>query len=441
MSWSWNDPIDETTNIQSAEFLNTILAACHERGIALDVSPVQVGDDIQDHTWLRAIQDKFRFQFGLWLPRTTIPQDYIDSTVVFWDFAQLREHLGFGTLTSWRRKKPREIMTLSDTFDTNLNPAVDGQKAIRLWSVDGSRPQGVYERIDGVWRLSYGQPDVLDSDLPVPNHVQPGLHRAGDYIGAFLYREIRDMLNEMTVKGMTLPVNINHPSSQMKVGEGSIPIEEYVYLEQEPEQWPEQLPEHLIRDGMSAAMALAEADYAANPATPYNATAYMLGIRQPGLARTLGLGISHVVQNAYYISSCDALITRSQAVFTIDNLLPCRKHIDYFNRAFHAGGWASLGYHTVFDPVDDPVSAEVEGVHHWYGEDVDESTSRDTAVLGSLLLPDTGAIPCPSIDVPFFTRTVHRGYQATPWNGASVGHIQAMINYEVEGGFQYTLNT
>jgi hypothetical protein len=115
-------------------------------------------------------------------------------------FAGVRAAAGLATTTGYRRKRPREIAATSDAADTEGNAAADGHRARLLAS-----PYGIWVRASGAWvasSLPDGPPDVLDTDAAAPFACSVsgntyGAIAEGDYIGPWLFAEMRDMCNAM----------------------------------------------------------------------------------------------------------------------------------------------------------------------------------------------------------------------------------------------------
>jgi hypothetical protein len=106
--------------------------------------------------------------------------------------------------TTWRRKRPREVTLNSfgltaGTTDSQGNTIAVGMKAINLSATFGLRSR-VYEctavGASTTWALNTTHPpDTLDSHAAAPDTVGGGTHLSGDYIGPWLFTEVRDVLN------------------------------------------------------------------------------------------------------------------------------------------------------------------------------------------------------------------------------------------------------
>ena len=213
------------------------------------------------------------------LQQTLIPQmvpDYKNGGVA-WTIATWRAAAGINS-SGFRRKKPREISSTSQTSDNDSNAAADGQQAYLLsnglphrydssatpkWQVTEATksvtsitrvgqtatvtvvghnyPQGSKVRIAGASQSQYngdfvitvtsadtftitvsGSPatpatgtitaalmfrgvDVLDSDLAAPNNCAYGPMLTGDYIGPWIFNELKAGLNLLVTASS--PVN------------------------------------------------------------------------------------------------------------------------------------------------------------------------------------------------------------------------------------------
>ena len=136
---------------------------------------------------------------------------WLDPTVD-WTTKRFGHELHF-TLGSWRaaagiapggfrRKKPRQIQNPSATVDVDGNTAAAGQKAYYAWWEGYDHHTRLYEYDGANWVPTAGRPDVLDSHAAPPNTVAGGIMRAGDYIGPWLFEEIRDGLNLLVVRAV-----------------------------------------------------------------------------------------------------------------------------------------------------------------------------------------------------------------------------------------------
>jgi hypothetical protein len=142
---NWNDPTFEDAAWNSAEFLNMFVAAILERNSAADVAAVNVGEDIQGLVWSAAM-GKYRRIIG-----------------------RLQE-------AAW------ELMS-------SYSPPGTGM-ALDPWSV-------TLEKL-GISAAGFRR--VTDSGEAV------GIIQAGDYVGPWLFTQMRDLLNNLVrrVQGCTV---------------------------------------------------------------------------------------------------------------------------------------------------------------------------------------------------------------------------------------------
>ena len=228
MAWAWNDPINEDFDWSDVNTLNMFDHAVWERYNAyLTVSGAtppapwtaefSVGDDVQlatiwDDITLAGIALQSRVARGLdgavvndeggWIPKGTgLTAQNPNTTGALaaveayqYSLASLLALLGYSE-TTWHREKPREVVGLTDTTDIDGNAAAIGQLAY-------VNSLGVVRGWNGTqWAVvqPYGtRPDRLSSSSAAPNTCIAGGVSVGDYIGHWIFKQIRDVLNLMT---------------------------------------------------------------------------------------------------------------------------------------------------------------------------------------------------------------------------------------------------
>ncbi len=220
---NWNDPIDETFDWSEVGTFEQFRKAVYERVRIADYSdsditaimgalqvkylltPVTTGTDVQIFNyifwwqkWLATISPVFcsmlLYEEGVNRP--------IDDQIYLTLTADIFNNTG-----GFRRKRPREITSVGATSDSQGNARAVGQRAIYTggFSSPALITGKVYIYNGGAqWVLDTQlfPPDTLDSwNLSPPNRVNTdfnGVHSSGDYIGYWLFQEIRDVCNAMT---------------------------------------------------------------------------------------------------------------------------------------------------------------------------------------------------------------------------------------------------
>ncbi len=203
MPVGWNDNLDEA-DWSSISFLQMFRDALNERRLVINTvgspppfpTPFAVGADAQAVGVIQTMQDELQNNIigivgGTWVDASVPPiaggTSFTPETT--WTFTGVMAACGYGT--GFRRRKPREISSTTATTDTQSNTIADGMVA---YITAGATIGQAYTRTAGAWVLTPGSlPDVLDSNLAVPNRVPPGLILPGDYIGAHLFTELRDV--------------------------------------------------------------------------------------------------------------------------------------------------------------------------------------------------------------------------------------------------------
>jgi hypothetical protein len=248
MSWAWADAIPDDLStipgdVGELDIVAKLWEAHNQRAAlapGIGITPIPaVGADIQyagpaDTSIPASLPtsptDKFSIQFiQRDIERWADGDTWFDPSLVefpitatggvlpdlFLTLASLRSQASM-TSDGFRRKKPREITSLTATTDTDGNARASGQKAIfRVTDVLTFRahPQeaGRVVKFDGTnWTIPSPPEsvDVLDSHSTAPNTCAAGFFRLGDYMGGWLYREIRDALNLIYIQTPTsVPTN------------------------------------------------------------------------------------------------------------------------------------------------------------------------------------------------------------------------------------------
>lgn len=204
---AWNDVHDENTDWSAKAFLDEFWTAWHEREtvaalIAMPGSPLLPADgaEVQRATSTAPTLTSSAFSWTYLQGRLeTICTSYVDKALAAGDITMAASIMY--TLATWRteagihasgfrRRRPREITSTSALTDTQGNARATGQKAYL-------NSEGVYEFNGTAWVSSTGGPDTLDSDSAAPNHVPHGVMSAGDYIGWWIFNEVRDGINAL----------------------------------------------------------------------------------------------------------------------------------------------------------------------------------------------------------------------------------------------------
>lgn len=251
---NWADPIVAGDDLQDKALLNMLVAAINERGIAVNsnnsfpvtnwpsfLTSFSTGDNIQQAfvVWsqnggaTQALQSAVLAVLGAFADYTLAYQGYSGASlfitifpattpVAKLTFSRARQLAGLPTTYSYsgdsthastedvsqrnslfRRLRPREIDSISATFDVNGNAATAGQFARLINDVAGSGSLGkLYKCVSsGNWIRTASdslQADILDNTMLPPNCVNSNVTATvGDYVGAHLYEEVRAVTNQM----------------------------------------------------------------------------------------------------------------------------------------------------------------------------------------------------------------------------------------------------
>lgn len=192
MSWTWNDPIDDTTDWTSIGFLNQFAGAVTERCQAVGYGSsfsVGVGSILGNATSgaIKTLQNLI----VTYAPKYTWP-GFDPLTYVFPDrsYTTSQSFQNFCTWefycnavlgqTNFTRKYPREISSLTATTFVDGDTVADGDVAYY---------QGLkYKLNSGIWELT---------DVAVSVASKFGLLQAGDYIGSWIFTELMAVINSM----------------------------------------------------------------------------------------------------------------------------------------------------------------------------------------------------------------------------------------------------
>jgi hypothetical protein len=260
-------------DIQVVGFLAPYFAAVSERVIAQGGSALTApvaGDDIQNAFVINSLQSAIG-SFSGWVdtdlfdPTTTLhPTDYhIEYTL-----ATFCARTGLDPSGLFRRKRPRRVAynALSSPFDSEGNAAVAGQRAWVFHPIGGEIGLSLYDGSAWITEPYTGTlPDILDSDLAPPNHIPYGNIQAGDYIGPWLFEEIRACVYAKTI---TLLTSVFGWQQQFKSGETNL--------------W----------DGTGNPPKISKADALASALAEFNAASWATDPDYSGFAPYSGLGLS-----------------------------------------------------------------------------------------------------------------------------------------------------
>jgi hypothetical protein len=192
---AWTDTIDESTDWSDLDFLSMFRDAVNERTRAANGAAIRsfsLGNDVQHASHgslatIRYLQEEVDAVVGNYIPIDIDMSTLGESDSPAYTTATFRTAAGLHA-DGWRRKRPREISSLSAAADTQGNARATNQRAIYT--------DGLVYKFNGTsWILDVGRPDTLDSDSAAPDHVVPGYVTAGDYIGPWLFNELRDACN------------------------------------------------------------------------------------------------------------------------------------------------------------------------------------------------------------------------------------------------------
>jgi hypothetical protein len=214
---NWNDVIEAGFDWSSAEWINMLIDAVNERQSvhSVDYNPlehVSEGDVVQASGFWAEIQQRIsgslpqfcelpvRF-INLTPPRSSDDESMSKSRwVVPWSFQTIMASIGvpppsIPSEARFTRKRPRTVLSVNSLFDTESNAATVGQLA----ELNNGGPLVEFDGTEWVTPTDIEQrPDLLEPTNARPDYCRPGLCRRGDYLGEWLFRELRDILNKMT---------------------------------------------------------------------------------------------------------------------------------------------------------------------------------------------------------------------------------------------------
>lgn len=227
---AWNDTFDQTTDWSAVSFVEMFYAAYNERLQATGRSTVSLpvaGNDVQSAGFWNTLQN--------WI--STNATDFLDPSATYEGLTGTvdTKQLTFaavlaliGTSTNWRRKRPREISSTVAATDTQGNAVANGMRAI--YTGDGL----IYLRAGGAWAVDLtGPPDTLDSNSAAPDTVSKGAMSAGDYIGPWVFNQIRDAFNQLIytyalsdAAAVGRPAKMDWQNGEENTGAGSSAVSE-----------------------------------------------------------------------------------------------------------------------------------------------------------------------------------------------------------------------
>jgi hypothetical protein len=208
----------------AVSFLNMFVDAATERGnaaglVGFSPTAVSAGDDVQN---LAFIQRYAVENFTAFADPSVDPagHDPSDGTVYTYQYlADVFSAAGLDPAHGYERRRPREIDSTSATADIQGNAAAALQRAYLTIA-----PYGLFICVaSGNWTRELTQdvgPDVLSNYSAAPdavadfadtvdvdgNPVVTGMQVSGDYIGPWIFEDVRDVLNVLT--WTTVPVVI-----------------------------------------------------------------------------------------------------------------------------------------------------------------------------------------------------------------------------------------
>jgi hypothetical protein len=193
MPVGWNDTFGIGTDFSAAATFNMFVDAVNERfdypggPAGFPIANVSAGDDFQDPSFIAALQNAVSNNIALYV----VPNASADGRA--WNGVEVNPGLPQWTWAAyktaylggneWTRKYPREFAVAASTNYTDGSAFANGHVARNI--DDGK----VYTRTAGAWVVTPGAlPDVVTAH---------GVAQAGDYIGAWLFTELRDALNRI----------------------------------------------------------------------------------------------------------------------------------------------------------------------------------------------------------------------------------------------------
>lgn len=245
---AWNDNFAGAV-MQTASFVNMFLEAHRERAQVLGGfigTPANLinGNILQFASLVATLQNLPVATYSQWVDPTTnilsrvptsvypFPDDSDAQAIVYQSLGEVFTAAGLNPDHGFERKRPREIENITDVVDTQGNVAAANQLAYLL------PERGLYRcALPGDWvrALTPGlRPDLLSNYLDAPNHVvdeveldedgnpfTTGVMQVGDYFGSWIWRQLRDVFNQLrwtTTGGLSI---IGDNEGHHKEGEGN----------------------------------------------------------------------------------------------------------------------------------------------------------------------------------------------------------------------------
>ncbi len=440
----WNTTFDNTTDWSAASFLNMFVSAYTERANGIGVvygggappaiASVNVGDDVQKGGFVVFSPSLSGFigklqgnAVGLattyFLDPATARNGQTPTSTGNYSMGQMNVYsqvslftkIGGDTRGYWRRKRPREITSLSATTDIQSNAAGTGQLAWGTGTNSSSfHVGGLYQYSGSAWvevSPTMGPPDLLDSHAAAPNTVHitdaEGLILAGDYIGPWLFNELRDVFNAMvwiwldrvTERGGSPGSGNEHLDAPSFYKTGTAGASTY-----------------------ASALATAQANYAG--ATPTSQVFPTFGVTTSG---TYG----GVVAIAYSGANYSVTIERTQLQLITKNLSTTIAHAVDFYVAVRPPTYAPGG--GTIETFDDQGTGAAN--QKWYlfntvGPTTNASDSSTIFDPIATVPPDDPPSAAVVANLPNWVVYGHNIYATT-----------AIARYDVTGGFAWTIST
>lgn len=203
---AWNDSYSADSDLAHVDLINRFVDAANERWwtpgglspgqrLSSQIPYKTAGDDFQDLSIINTLQDIVERGCVSYLnPHNTydgstytLDGDYqlFSDTWQSWaNYCAVRK-----SGNSWTRKYPREFASLAATQYTDGSSFSNGHRA------RNNANDKVYDRTAGAWVLMSYNPATTAPPEPdlVTNY---GRVQAGDYIGAWIFTELRDAIND-----------------------------------------------------------------------------------------------------------------------------------------------------------------------------------------------------------------------------------------------------
>lgn len=205
---AWNDLVVDGFDWSQVSFLSMYIAAANERRYVLGATTpwtVNAGDDVQSTGFINQLQSVGDGAFNWINLNKYSPADLhplagdpgSPHNKIIYTLAEIRTAAGLNPGWGFRRKRYREVGSgaLNQPHDWVGNPATVGQRAIVVHPVGGNIGFAQYDGTNWVSYTPGPWPDVLDSELAAPNHIDGGFIQSGDFIGPWIWNQIRDAYN------------------------------------------------------------------------------------------------------------------------------------------------------------------------------------------------------------------------------------------------------